>query len=243
MRKPENIKILAIVPAYNEEGKIGKVVQKIKMETIVDAIVVVDDCSSDNTSTEASEAGAVVIRHKINRGVGAAIRTGIYYGKDNGFSIGVVLSGDDQHEPAEIERVVEPILLDRADFVQGSRWMVGGKVVNEQTFRKYATKFYALFFSLLTFSRITDGTNGFRAFRLSLFDGKYINLDQAWLDRYELEPYILYKAVKSKSVRVKEVPITIFYHSERRQYTKMKPIRDWWRIARPVIFLTLGLRR
>ena len=78
------------------------------------------------------------------------------------------------------------------------------------------------------------------AFRLALFDDARIDLWQPWLDTYELEPYLLYKAVMTGK-RVREVPITIVYHA--RGTTKMKPFRDWWRIARPLVFLSLGLRK
>jgi len=243
MKTPHRNKILVVLPAFNEEGKIGQVVRKVREIDLVDSIVVADDCSTDGTYDEASRAGAVVIRHEKNMGVGAGIRSGIRYGRRHDFDICLILSGDDQHDPREIERVAGPILNDEYDFIQGSRWMDGGRVVNERLFRKYTTRWYALFFTLLTGRRITDATNGFRGFRLSIFDHPDINLDQPWLDRYELEPYILFKAVKNSKIRLKEVPITIIYHRHRKQFTKMKPIRDWWRLARPILYLALGLRK
>jgi dolichol-phosphate mannosyltransferase len=235
-------RIVVILPAYNEKGKIGRVVEKVRRVDLADEIVTVDDCSNDGTSEEAESAGATVLRHQVNMGVGAAIRTGIEYGIKNGFGIGVVLSGDDQHEPQEIARVVGPILNNGYDFIQGSRRMTGGRVVNDRLFRKITTRLYSLFFTVLVGRRITDATNGFRSFRLAIFSSPDINIDQPWLDRYELEPYILYKALKKKELRVKEVPITIYYHEDRRQFTKMKPFRDWWRLARPLIYLALKLR-
>nr|MBN2277705.1 glycosyltransferase family 2 protein [candidate division Zixibacteria bacterium] len=236
-------KILAILPAYNESGKIGRVVQKIKAVNYVNTILVVDDCSSDTTYVEAAAAGATVIRHEINRGVGAAIRTGIEYGRKNGFDIGTILSGDDQHEPEELKRVVGPIETGEYDFIQGSRRMEGGRVINDRPFRKVTTQLYSMLFSILVLRRITDATNGFRAFRLSLFDDPAFNTEQEWLDRYELEPYILFKAVIDKKIRFKEVPITIYYHDHRKQFTKMKPFRDWWRLAKPMVYLGLRLRK
>jgi dolichol-phosphate mannosyltransferase len=236
-------KIYVVLPAYNEQSKIGRVVEKVKKVDIVENIVVVDDCSTDATSQEANAGGATVIKHKKNMGVGAAIRTGINYGRDNDYDICVILSGDDQHEPAEIGRVVEPIIQNEYDFVQGSRRMKGGRVVNDRPFRMITTQLYSAFFSILVLRRITDATNGFRAFRLNIFDQPEIDIEQSWLDRYELEPYILYKTVKNKKIRVTEVPITIYYHGGRKQFTKMKPFRDWWRLARPMIYLWLKLRK
>lgn len=236
-------KIFVVLPAFNEEGKIGRVVAKVKNINIVDEIVVIDDCSTDATYNEASSAGAVVIRQKKNMGVGAAIRSGINYGRENNFDICVILSGDDQHEPKEIKRVVGPIINNNYDFIQGSRRMKGGRVVDDRLFRRVTTQLYSLLFSLLVARRITDATNGFRAFKLSVFDNPEINIEQSWLDRYELEPYILFKVLKNKNIKIKEVPITIYYHGERKQFTKMKPFRDWWRLARPMIYLGLKLKK
>jgi dolichol-phosphate mannosyltransferase len=107
-------------------------------------------------------------------------------------------------------------------------------------FRRLTTRLYPLLFRLATGYPSTDATNGFRAFRLSLFDDGRIDLWQGWLDTYELEPYLLYKAVVTGR-RVVEVPVTVVYHG--RGTTKMRAVRDWWRILRPLVLLRLGLRR
>jgi dolichol-phosphate mannosyltransferase len=97
-------------------------------------------------------------------------------------------------------------------------------------------------FSLVTRTRITDSTNGFRAFRLSIFDDPRINLNQPWLDRYELEPYVFFK-VLTLGYKVKEVAVTKIYPEHRLGYTKMKPITGWWSILRPILLLGLRLRK
>lgn len=240
---PDLPKILAILPAYNEADKVGRVIDKIKMAGAVNEIIVADDCSSDETGEESRQKGAIVVRHNKNRGVGAAIRSGIKYGLENNFDIGVVLSSDDQHEPSELNRVLDPIITGEYDFIQGSRRMIGGKVVNDRLFRKVMTQIYSALMSLLVLKRITDATNGFRAFRLSIFSDPVFDIDQDWLDRYELEPYILLKAVTCNRIKFKEVPITLYYHANPKDYTKMKPFRDWWRIAKPLIYLGLRIRK
>ena len=83
--KADNSRIYAVLPAFNETGKVGRVVEKIIKTGRIETIVVVDDCSTDDTGAEAERNGAIVFKHKINRGVGAAIRTGIKYGIDNNF--------------------------------------------------------------------------------------------------------------------------------------------------------------
>jgi dolichol-phosphate mannosyltransferase len=217
-------------------------VEKVLAVGIVDEIVVADDCSSDNTNAEARTAGATVIRHEKNLGVGAGIRSGLNYGLKNGFDIAVVMSGDDQHEPKELPVVLDPLFSGESKFVQGSRRIEGGQAVNDRAFRNITTRLFSLFFSVVTLKRITDGTNGFRAFFLSILGEYGFNLDQDWLNTYELEPYLLYKAVRNSEINVVERPITVYYRGSKRDFSKMKPFRDWWRLARPVIFLRLGLR-
>jgi len=181
------MKKLLIIPALNEESKIGNVVSNIPQD-IVDEICVIDDGSSDKTSEIAKKEGAKVLIHEQNRGVGASIRTGIDHAIKNNFDIAVVISGDDQHDPSEIERVLKPIIEEDYDFIQGSRYLKGGNVENPNFFRIWGIRFYTFIFRLLLSVKITDGTNGFRAFRTKIFESKEINLWQDWLDRYELEP-------------------------------------------------------
>ena len=237
-------RILLILPAYNEAGKIERVVDKTRQSVgdMIDTILVVDDGSSDGTADRARRHGAKVIRHRRNSGVGAAIRTGIEYALKNKFSICVVMGGDDQDNPAEIPRVVRPIMEDHFVFVQGSRYVAGGERVNIPMFRWVTTAVYTLFFQVLTKFPVSDGTNGFRAFRTSIFEDKSINLWQAWLDKYELEPYLLYKVIE-RGLPVAEAPVTKRYPTRDVGYTKMIPGLDWWSILRPLIYLRLGIRR
>lgn len=232
-------RVAVVVPAFDEAGKIGEVVRKVPRR-LASCVIVVDDCSRDSTAEEARMAGAErVIRHQVNRGVGAAIRTGLFAARDAGFEHAAILSGDDQHEPAELERVLPPLFGGEADLVQGSRWLPGGATPGIPLDRRWLTRVYPLLFRIASGAPCTDGTNGFRAFRLALLDDPRIRLDQRWLDRYELEPYLLYQAVRC-GYRVREVPVTVRYHS--RGTTKMRPLRDGWRILRPLVFLRLGVR-
>ncbi len=237
-------RIIAVIPALNEEGKVGKVVSRIREEAseYIDKILVIDDGSVDNTRTEAERCGATVISHDFNRGAGAAIRSGIDYALKNNYDIMVVMGGDDQDNPDEIKRLLSPILNDDFDFVQGSRYMAGGKRVDIPLFRWITTGLYSLLFKVIMKFPISDGTNGFRAFKMSLFNNKAINIWQSWLDRYELEPYLFYKVIEL-DFKVTEAPVTKMYHPGDMGYTKMIPIFDWWSILRPIVLLRLGIKR
>jgi dolichol-phosphate mannosyltransferase len=233
-----SLRTLIVMPAYNEQGKIGNVIRKIPADLAADALVV-DDCSRDATSDEARAAGSIVVRHDHNHGVGAAIRSGIDYARANGYDVVAILSGDDQHDPSDLRAMLRLIADDGFDFVQGSRRLTGLDAPNIGAFRRVFTWVYSAIFRLTTGFHCTDATNGGRAFRTSIFKDPRINLWQPWLDTYELEPYLLYKAVKC-GVRITESPMKVIYHA--RGTTKMKPFSDWWRILRPVVYLALGLR-
>src|SRR5262245_13300046 len=171
-------RVAAVVPAWNEVGKIGAVVRKVPRRW-ARTVIVVDDHSSDDTSGEARAAGAeVVIRHEVNRGAGAGIRTGLMEAKRLGIEFAAVLSGDDQHEPDELPRVLAPLFAGEADLVQGSRWLPGGATPGIPTDRRWLTRIYPLLFRLASGRPVTDGTNGMRAFRLSLLDDPRIRLSQ-----------------------------------------------------------------
>ena len=237
-------KVLVILPVLNEEGKIGNTVSKVLNDVpqgVVDQVLVVNDGSDDNTESEAESAGAKVISHATNSGVGAAIRTGIKYAQDNNYDIIVVMAGDDQDLPSEMVNVLTPIIEGNADFVQGSRRLNQLKVVNISLFRRVTTKFFSLLFSIFTGYPCTDGTNGYRAFTVEFSKDKGMNLDQSWLNKYELEPYLLYHAAKLK-YRLKEVQVTKVYHKGK-SYSKMIPIISWWSILRPLIFLRFGIKK
>lgn len=232
--------IQLILPALDEAGKIGKSVERIPRD-VVDDIVVVDDGSTDATAEEAWAAGATVISHQTNEGVGAAIRTGIKRAQDNGIDLCGIIAGDDQDDPQEITRLADAIVDGGADFIQGSRYLPGGRQLNQPSSRTYMTRSYSVFFSICARRRITDATNGFKLFRTEIT--REMNLDQDWINRYELEPYLLFTAIK-KGFKVREVPVTKFYPEQRAVgYTKMKAYRDWWGISRPMLLLALHIKK
>jgi dolichol-phosphate mannosyltransferase len=234
-----DLRVLIVVPAFNEQGKIGLVVHRIPKH-IYPEILVVDDCSTDATPAEAESAGAIVISHQVNRGVGAAIRTGIDFAIKSRFDVVVVMSGDDQHDPDDLPGLLTPIFSGTHDFVQGSRRLSGLQAPNIGKFRRVSTWCYTVLFRVLSGFPCTDATNGGRAFRTRIFRNRKINLWQDWLDTYELEPYLLYKAIRC-GVRTIEAPMKVIYHE--RGTTKMRPFRDWWRLFRPLVFIALGLRK
>lgn len=231
-------RVAAVIPAFNEAASIGRVVRGIRRARIADRVYVVDDGSRDGTAMVARKAGARVIRHRRNSGVGSAIRDGYRAALRARFGVVLVMGGDDQDRPEEAGRLLAAIARG-ADFAQGSRWLPGGRTVNIPVFRRLGTTLYSLAFSLVSGRRMTDATNGFRAVRARVLLA--VNLGREWLDRYELEPYLLFKAV-NLGFRVREVPVTKRYHADGRSWTRMRPLLDWWSIFRPLVLLGTGIR-
>lgn len=227
--------------AFNEEKKIGTALDRFT-PGLVDKIIVLNDGSTDGTPDEIRKRGIEVVSHDRQRGVGAAIRTGIRYAQQNGFDVLVVLAGNDKDRPTEIPLLMAPILERGCDFVQGSRYLGGDRGGNMPFYRRLATRLHPLLFSLACRHRVTDSTNGFRAIKLSIFNDPRINIDQEWLDKYELEPYIMFKAIRLGH-RFAEVPVTKIYPPKHLGYTKMKPLTGWWSILRPIFLLAFGLRK
>lgn len=235
-------RVIVSAPVWNEGDKIGRVVSKIPRD-IVDTILVVDDGSTDNSASESQKNGAIVVKHKRNMGVGAAIRTGISFGIKENYEVIVIISGADKSDPSEISRLLMPIFEADYDFVQGSRYLKGGKGINTPLHRSIGTRMYTYLFSFLSGIQISDASSGIRAFKTSIFKDKRIDIWQEWLNGYELEPYLYYKVIKL-GYKVIEIPITIRYpQGSNTSWTKMKPILGWWSITKPLIYCTLGIKK
>jgi dolichol-phosphate mannosyltransferase len=234
--------IMLIAPAWNEEAKIGEVVRRTP-RGIADALLVVDDGSTDDTAAVARREGAEIISLGRVRGVGAAIRRGFAEARRRGIDIAVVIAGNNKDAPEEITRLLDPICDDAADFVIGSRFLAGGQYGGEMPrYRKAATRLHPLLIGLFCGKRVTESSNGYRAMRMAVLDDPRIDLDQAWLDGYQLEVYLLMKLLKL-GYRTAEVPVSKIYPPKAIGNTKMRPFLDWWHMLAPVLVVGLGLDR
>ncbi|MCB9771250.1 MAG: glycosyltransferase family 2 protein [Candidatus Omnitrophica bacterium] len=235
-------KYLVGICAYNEGDKIRRVMQKFCDDTVYD-LVIVDDASTDGALQNIpADRPITIIRNEIQKGAGYGVRKIFEYARAKGYDALFFVSGNDKDDPADIVKLKDAI--ERGyDLVQGSRYLPGGQHGHMPLYRRVATQFmHPLLFSFFSGKKITDSTNGFRAVRLSLLDDTRINLNQDWLNEYELEPYLFFKAIRL-GFKVTEVPVTKIYPLKIEGYTKMKPFSGWWSILRPLFYLGFGFKK
>ena len=235
------MRIMAIGPVFNEGKKAVETIKRFP-KGLVDEVVVVDDCSTDDSPTIIQQAGVTVLKTQTRSGPGSAIRVGIDYGLARGADIFVIFAMNGKDNPEEVPRLLAPIQANEADFVQGSRYLTGGGHRDMPFHRIWGIWLFSFLFSRFLGKRILDATNGFRAFRSGLLKDERINLKQDWLEGDPLETYLFAQAIRC-GYRVLEVPVTKTYPKSKKNYSKMKPLLDWWNYFKPVPFLCLGIKK
>lgn len=164
------MKILIIVPAYNEVHAIGFIVKEIKAQYPHGTVLVVNDASSDNTFEEAKAAGAHVVSLPFNLGIGGAVQTGFKIASQEGFDIAVQIDGDAQHDPAYLHDVLKPVLANELDLCIGSRFLSGHSRFQSTFLRRIGIRFFSLLLKCLTGIYLTDPTSGYRAINRKLIE-------------------------------------------------------------------------
>lgn len=234
-------RILVCTFAYNEGIKIEAAVQRILASSPYETLVM-DDGSNDGSIEKLRSFPVKILSNTLNQGIGFAMKRAFEYSLENGYDIVVIVAGNNKDDPKEIPRLVAPILQEGYDFVQGSRFLTGGGHGNMPMYRQFATRVHPVLFSLVARKWVTESTNGFRAFRTSILLDPRILWRDGWLDKYELEPYLLFKTIRL-GYRHTEVPVTKIYPPKSLGYTKMKAVTGWWSILRPIVYLGLGIRK
>ena len=187
-------KIAVVVPAYNEELLIGKVVDT--MPGFVDHIVIVDDLSSDKTLSVVenlanSNSKITVLRHQANRGVGAAIATGYIWARDNGIDVTVVMAADFQMDPDDLERIAKPVCTGEVDYTKGNRLFRGESWEMIPRHRYLGNSFLSLLTKIASgYWHIADSQSGYTAISLQAL--KSIDLESIY-PRYGMPNDLLIK--------------------------------------------------
>jgi hypothetical protein len=199
---PAGERVVVVLPAHNEAPNIGAVLAQMPEKVDGHPIVslVVDDASDDATAEVAREAGALVARLPIRRGGGQAVRVGYELALKLDAAVVASLDADGQHDPNELKLLVEPILRSEFDMVQGSR--VLGRYEKESRIRHLGVLLLSRLVSLMTGTRVTDVSNGYRALRSETLERLILQQDQFWTSE------IIIEALRQRA-RIKEVPITV----------------------------------
>ena len=223
------MKTLALIPCFNEEAAIADVVRGCLRHT--DAVLVVDDGSSDDTALRARQAGAVVIRHPRNLGKGVALNAGYAYAVREGCDAVITLDGDGQHDPGEIPKFIEAAASSDVHIVLGCRM---ADVSEMPRIRRFTNRTTSRFVSWLSGQKIEDSQTGFRLIKREVLEAV-----RCTTRNYDAEPEILIKAGR-KGFRIGEVPVATIYHGGK---SSINPVVDTWRFIRLVIVSWWNLRR
>ncbi|MFH0839740.1 MAG: glycosyltransferase family 2 protein [Candidatus Omnitrophota bacterium] len=221
------MKVGILIPAYNESEHMGDLVRKLR--SVGFTPIVIDDGSKDNTAEKAKEAGAKVIKHEKNLGKGEALKTGFAEAVKDDYDAVVIMDGDAQHSPDDIERLVKTAEKNPGAMIIGNRM---GNARNMPFARKLTNRFMSLLVSGICRQRIPDSQCGFRLIREDLL--KHLRIDSS---RFEVESEILIKA-SARGVKIISVSIETLYGRESSQ------INPFWDTCRFIYFLLkLALNR
>jgi hypothetical protein len=224
---PAGERVVVVLPAHNEADNVATVLaampEKVDGHPVVP--LVVDDASEDRTEDAAREAGALVARLPIRRGGGQAIRVGYELGLRLDAAVVASLDADGQHDPAELPRLVEPILRGEADMVQGSR--VLGTFEQESRIRHLGVLVLSWLATVMTGTRITDVSNGYRAIGAETLQKLILRQDQFWTSE------VIIEALRHRA-RIKEVPITVRARASGAT-KKPRPFKYGWNFVKVMV--------
>ena len=224
------MKILAIIPALNAERTIAAVV--VESRRHIEPVLVIDDGSSDATGDVARAAGATLIRHDVNRGKGAALKTGFAWALEHGFEAVITLDADGQHLASEIPKFIEAHEETSADLIIGGRSHLFDQMLPR---RRMANRFSALCISIASGARITDSQSGFR-----LYSANLLRTVKPRTNGFDMESEVIVRAGR-RGLGIVTIPIELGFVNGIAT-SHYKPLKDTLRIAGTVIRTRL-LRR
>ena len=229
------VRRVALVPAFNEEAIVGRVVDEIRAFDPSIDVVVVDDGSYDRTAEVAQEHGATVVRLPFNLGIGGAVQTGFRYAFEHGYDLAVRLDGDGQHDPSQLDRILAPVLAGEADIAVGSRFAEEGAGYRSSRSRRIGIRLLAWVVSRIVGRRVTDTTSGFQALNrraIELFAHDYPH------DYPEVEATIMVSRHRLRSV---EVPVSMRERGGGR--SSITALRSVYYMVKVLLAIFVGLFR
>jgi glycosyltransferase involved in cell wall biosynthesis len=228
------MKILIIVPAYNEEASLPGVIRDLGEHIPGAEVLVVNDGSRDATVLVARKMGVMVLDLPFNLGIGGAVQAGYLYAERNGYDIAVQFDGDGQHLAAEVNKLIEPIVAKQADLVVGSRFLTAGGY-KSPVFRKLGIGIFSFILSRILDTAVTDSTSGFRAANRRVIEFFARNYPD---DYPEVEALVLLHRV---GMRMAEVSITMRERTGGR--SSITPIRSIYYMTKVLMAIFIDLMK
>jgi glycosyltransferase involved in cell wall biosynthesis len=229
------VRRIAVVPAFNEQQNVGRVIEEIRAFDPGLDIVVVDDGSVDATAAVARENGAVVLQLPFNLGIGGAVQTGFRYACEHGYDLAVRVDGDGQHDPSQLGRIIAPVVAGEADIAVGSRFVEDGEGYRSSRSRRVGIRLLAVVVSRIVGRRVTDTTSGFQALNrrgIALFARDYPH------DYPEVEATVMVSRHRLRSV---EVPVSMRERSSGR--SSITALRSVYYMLKVLLAIFVGLFR
>jgi len=204
--------LCVLIPSYNESKTIGRLVRELRERDLT--VYVVDDGSTDDTALIADAEGAVVVKHRVNKGKGASMREGFRHILKKGFETVIIMDGDGQHEVEDIESFLRKMKETNADMVIGNRMLDTSAM---PALRIHTNRFMSSFISSIAHQEVPDTQSGFRLIKRSVLER--VSLESS---NYEIESEMIIKAARA-GFRIESVPIRTVYRDER---SRINPIID-----------------
>jgi glycosyltransferase involved in cell wall biosynthesis len=211
--------VLALIPALNAAESIGAVIRDCKM--VNENVVVIDDGSADHTAEVARAAGAQVVTHAVNRGKGAALKSGFAYALEHGYDAVITLDADGQHLPREIPKFLAAHEETGADLIIGGRAHLFGEMLPR---RRFANRFSARCIAYVSKTNVTDSQSGFR-----LYSARLLGAIRLRSDGFDLESEVIVQA-GCRGFKVITIPIDLGF-VDGQSTSHYKPLGDTLRIA------------
>lgn len=229
------MKILCIIPIYNEEARLNYLLEEItlfkkKTDLNIDFLMI-NNGSTDNSENILNLYKFKYIKLKKNKGIGYAFLLGLKLASKNYYEILIHMAGNYKMSPFDIPNVLKPIKEDNIDYVSGTRFLEKDNFDNNPLFRKISIKILSLFFSFLFRKKITDATCGFRAFKVKKIIKYFKFFNKKKYFTYGYEYYSYGKILLSSKIESCEASVKMNYPKEG-NYSKIRPIIDWY----PIIF-------
>lgn len=229
------MKILCVIPIYNEENRLNDLLNDIKLFKSKDKynidFLLINNNSNDKSLQIIKSYNFKFISLRKNFGIGYAFLLGLKIANKLQYEILIHMAGNNKMSPFDIQKVLEPILNNNIDYVSGTRFRFKKNYENNPLFRKISIKLLSLMFSLIFKKKITDATCGFRAFKVKKIYRYFEFFNKKKYYTYGYEYYSYGKVLLSKEINSCEADVKMNY-PKKGKYSKIRPFIDWY----PMIF-------